>query len=299
MGIFNFLKKDKADTAEAGLELPPVPSIEGMDGPGSFPEMPNFDDNPLPDNSLPPLPTDVPGAVPPKPTDEKLSAPKMDLPEPPAMEVVEPKKIEVNEPDFGIPEMPDKLQPSPAPEAPIQKNMPPANPMEHSPIPMHKAPAPKPEFPTIPEMPSADDIPDNIPPLEGLPEAPKFTPEPKVERHHPQTTPEQHFPEMPSMMQNYEIEQPLAADFMPEERHTVKKNIDGPMFIRTDKFRQIIEHIEHVRSKFTSEDDTFSRISDVKNSQDQKYEEFRQNLEDIQRKLLFIDRSLFESTTRS
>ena len=39
MGIFNFLKKDKADTTAAGMDLPPVPNLEGPGGADAFPEM--------------------------------------------------------------------------------------------------------------------------------------------------------------------------------------------------------------------------------------------------------------------
>jgi len=293
MGMFDFLKKDKSST-DAGMDLPPVPKIEGIDGTG-LPEPGKTPD--LPDSSLPPLPTDVPGAVPPAPTEEKLEAPKMDLPPPPALGA-EPDKPPMELPELppeepAIPETPAAEPKPPAvPETPEKPELPamPAAPVEDKPpIPE----APKPEFPPMPAAPG-ELVPDKIPPLEGLPEAPAFEPEefkpaPLVEE-----------PVLPEQPMYEPADMPKAADFSPaefvpaEKHEPVRRDIRGPMFIRTDRFKAIIEDIEHVKSRFTDEDDIFSRIGDVKSSQDKIYENYRQTLEDIQRKLLFIDRSLFE-----
>ena len=67
------------------------------------------------------------------------------------------------------------------------------------------------------------------------------------------------------------------------------------MYVKTETVRAVLDSIEQVKAKFKEEDDIIFRIKDVKNAQDQKYEDFRQSLEDMQRKLLFIDRSLFEA----
>ena len=50
-----------------------------------------------------------------------------------------------------------------------------------------------------------------------------------------------------------------------------------------------------MKGKFKMEDDSFSRIADVKSMQDKHFEDFKTSLEDVQRKILFIDRSLFEA----
>ncbi|MBI5880952.1 hypothetical protein HZB90_02375, partial [archaeon] len=65
--------------------------------------------------------------------------------------------------------------------------------------------------------------------------------------------------------------------------------------VRSDGFKAIADDIEQIRAKFKEEDDIFFRITEVKNAQDQRYEAFRVALEDMQRKLLFIDRTLFEN----
>ncbi|MBW2971427.1 hypothetical protein KY359_00175 [Candidatus Woesearchaeota archaeon] len=274
MGIFNFLKKDKAETLEAGMELPPVPKIEGLGDEEGFPEMPMEDVPPLPDTSLPPLPSEVPGAVPPRPKEQKLQPPKMELPviPPPETAIAAKQKAGQWRPPAELPELPE------IPEEPAEQ-------MEESEEEVTQMPE-APEFPEVPEMPSEEVIPDKIPPLEGLPEPPAFTAE------EPRAAPRPMAAARPKPMAPPEMP---PAYFAPDAPAMPKREYRGPLFIRTDRFKAILDDIEQIKSTFKTEDDTFFRITDVKNSQDQKYEDFRQSLEDIQRKLLFIDRSLFEA----
>ncbi|MBU2560890.1 MAG: hypothetical protein KKD17_01235 [Nanoarchaeota archaeon] len=281
MGVFDFLKKSKSDTPEAGMELPPIPRIEGMGELDEFPEFPKEDVPSLPENSLPPLPTEVPGAVPPKPVERKLESPKMELPTLPPIGSAQPsrapRKIGT---ETALPPVPgmEIMIPEP-PEMPEAE--------EYTPEGGAEEPA-RPEFPDIPEAPSEELVPDRIPPLEGLPEPPEFTsrteavPPRPAQRYAP-----------PKRIEPEAL--PATTYFAPEEPMPKRREVRGPLFIRTDRFRAIIDDIEQVRAKFKEEDDTFFRITDIKNAQDQKFEEFRQSLEDIQRKLLFIDRSLFEA----
>jgi len=230
MGIFGFLKKDKAETTQAEMELPPLPSFDtGVPTFGS--ELP-----PLPDSSLPPLPSEIPSFVPPMPEEKRIETPKMTLPEvPPPITIMEQKKVE-------------------------------ARPMMQETT-----------FPTVPEFPTEDVIPDTIPPLENLPEAPLFTEQPKRD----------------AMMHMEMEEMPVYAPR--EEPRPKSRERRGPLFVRSDGFKAIADDIEQIRAKFKEEDDIFFRIAEIKNSQDQKYEAFRVALEDMQRKLLFIDRTLFEN----
>ena len=299
MGILDFLKKDKEST-DAELELPPIPSIDGLDTLGNFPELKTEEMPPLPDTSLPPLPTDIPGALPPRPVQSSISAPKMEFPSYPMMKTTTPKKIGVYEEeqynyqqDIESYEEQPSIPKTPLPKAPSPKITPPIS-SDYA-YQDNAYTENIPEFPKIPDIPSAELIPDTIPPLEGLPEPPVFTQRPSPTTEKSMRQPEIMPVTAPPIPEIYDYG-PAPAEFMPEKRsqRTLPES-RGPMFIRTDRFRQIIETIEHVKSKFSEEDNLFSRISDVKNSQDQRYEDFRLGLEDIQRKLLFIDRALFEA----
>ncbi|MBW2964098.1 hypothetical protein KY363_01440 [Candidatus Woesearchaeota archaeon] len=290
MGVFDFLKKGKSDT-DSGMELPPVPKMEG------FPDFSMEETPPLPESSLPPLPSEMPQAIPPMPEHETIQAPRMEFPMPPSFGA-EPKKSMTKQPiqqptapqPQMMPEFPETDMPT-FPEYP--QNIPTEEDLAETlplmpkaqPSPKQK---PKPTFPSMPEQAPDEIVPDRIPPLEGIPEAPDFNLEPEPKPVF-EAEPEPEYPEFPEPVQ------PFA--YVPPEEKTPRpvRHGAGPLYIRTDTIRAVLDYIEQVKSKFTSEDDIVFRMKEIKSAQDQHYESFRQTLEDMQRKLLFIDRSLFES----
>ncbi|NQU79205.1 hypothetical protein HQ545_05560 [Candidatus Woesearchaeota archaeon] len=242
MGILDFLKKSKAETANLQVDLPPIPKIEGLEG---FPELKQDSLPPLPESSLPPLPSELPGNLPPLPTENKFSMPEMITP------LMKEDMVKKTEPKLQ--KLPDFPTPSQLPELTAAKFQP----------------------TQFPDVPSPDMVPDTIPPLEGVPEPPKYreekTPKEIIAESAPVTLPEHTLRPAPK-----------------------QRDANGPRFIKTDDFRQVLEQIEDIKSKFKEEDDILFRITEIKNAQDSKFEDFRQSLEDMQRKLLFVDRSLFE-----
>lgn len=269
MGIFDFMKKGKAETEPGGMDLPPLPKMEGPAG----------------DTSLPPLPTEMPGEVPPSPMEEKLEPPTapsmMDMP---SAENLAPGEL-APLPEVPIPEE-EPMTEIPEPMEPPKEEEPDEFEVDIS-EPIPKMPA-EPEE-ALPEMPLHDDIiPEKIPPLEGIPDVEFKTGPEKIEpmRHKP----------LPPI--RYEMERPPAPAQVriPEQPEApVRHRARGPLFVRTDKFRAAVDDIEQIRAKFKEEDNIFFAVSEVKSTQDKQFESFKQTVEDIQRKLLFIDRALFES----
>ncbi len=291
MGMFDFLKKSKAETSDIGMELPPVPK---MDEPG-FPEMKKEEGPELPDTSLPPLPSDVPGEIPPAPEteEEEMKTPKTELPEPPEME--EPH--EGGEEEYEIAEPPtDEEIPFEKEEEEGEKEAPSADEIKQVMGTVEAEMGSKSEFPSMPEKVDDDFVPDTVPPLEGLPEAPDFGAEPSI----PARAKEEYLPE-PEPDYGQEMPETIGPEehpayFAPEEPAAPqRKEMRGPLYIRSDRFKAVLDDIEQIRAKFKEEDDFFMRISDIKSAQDQKFEGFKKSLEDVQRKLLFIDRTLFEA----
>jgi len=263
MGLFGFLKKSKSETVTAGMDLPPLPGMDDMKG---FPEIRDEPLPPLPDSFLPPLPTEVPGAVPPAPQERRLETPRVELP--PRLQMPTREAPEM------IQQMPPAMQ-----QQEEQPMAPTFEPEAHN----EEAHAPMPEFPTVPDTRNEEFIPDTIPPLDEVPEPPNFDSREEM----PKTF------ERPSEFLRPTMEEELIVE--PEqEQMPRRKAIRGPTFIKTESIKDVVGNIDEIRAKFKEEDDMFFRITDVKGAQDQKYEEFRQTLEDIQRKLIFIDRTLFE-----
>lgn len=68
----------------------------------------------------------------------------------------------------------------------------------------------------------------------------------------------------------------------------------GPLFVRMDQYRQVLQFIEEIKVTFKSEENFFLDINEMKNARDQKFELLHTALEDLQRKLLFVDKTVFE-----
>ena len=109
MGIFDFLKKPKAEIPKTGMDLPPVPTMEGI---GGFPELPKEETPKLPEEALPPLPQMTP--------EDSKTAPEADMPPLPAApgeyfgEMPKPPASSLH----GMPEPPVNVKESPKAPAP-------------------------------------------------------------------------------------------------------------------------------------------------------------------------------------
>lgn len=287
MGILDMLKRGKSDSKS--IEMPIA----------EFPELPAETMPPLPESSLPPLP----GA------EESMSIP--DLPAPPGMEEMNLgnetriPKIPDLPPEMAkmpeLPEMPGKepIAPNvpmvPEAKAPDTPNIPkPPQVIQKFEVSEIKIPSyelePKIDMPTeLPVMPANTEfVPEKIPPLEGIGEVPEFRSEPKI--------PKRAISPLDEMKQNF-VDEGMAmsaATSSEMNERPARRNIRGPIFVKVSSFKDIMTHIEDTLARFQEEDDIFFRVTDIKNSQDKQYEKYRLTLEDMQRKLLFIDKTLFE-----
>ncbi|MFH1063981.1 MAG: hypothetical protein V1729_02795 [Candidatus Woesearchaeota archaeon] len=290
MGIFGFLKKPKGDTTDVGMELPPVPMIEGTEG---FPEMNTQDIPSFTDNSLPPLPTDVPGAVPPRPEEQELDTPRMDIPANQyRMPRATPKRVIPDMPPApddqygmeGIPEIPEEGEPVPPPPRGAQA-------MRMQDVPEMPTQA---EFPAMPDMHTYDSIPDKIPPLEDLPDAPSYIPPTPKERLDTVVDNLEAEPEgLPPMYHDEDM--PSSSEFPETPIKKMRKVLRGPAYLKTESFKSILNDIENIGTRAGEVDEMIFRLNDFKNGQDQCLEEFKQTIEDVQRKLLFMDKLLFDT----
>lgn len=262
MGLLDFLKKPKSSQGmDYGMELPPVPSMDDINLISGFPELRRDAPPKLPEAELPPLPTQ---------TFETFQQPKQNQ----EMQKIERPRPIIEPTDGLLPEMPEP------PDLPTQERMVQSFQMIQK-KPMLPAREIKPNKPEFPVIQKEDVIPDRIPPLENIPEPPVFRAEKEKSKK-----------EFSELMQ----ERPMMKTFLrPEPEKPKIRELKGPLFVKTDNFRKIIEDIEEIKIKFKGEEETFLKFIGLKETQDKKFEEFRDQLEDVQRKLLFIDRSVFET----
>ena len=257
MGFLNFLKK-KGDTAvKSSLDLPPIPSM-----PASFPEPGNVEVKQMDETGLPPLPNELP-EIPAIETHPKA---------PQDNEGQVPVQPQLSQP-IEIPKIPEQIQPLQQPASEEAGVIAPMD-MPTAPITMagtqgvmQEVNNEKVKFPEKPH--EAEFVPDKIPPLENLPPPPKV----RVKEE-----------------ESVELNMPTDNTYKKQ-----KMKLKDYIFVKVDAFKSIIDNIEEIKIKFKEEDEVFTKVLDCKNSQDHKFEVFRELLEDIQRKLIFIDKTVYEN----
>jgi hypothetical protein len=88
----------------------------------------------------------------------------------------------------------------------------------------------------------------------------------------------------------YEIEQ----DMLETLKMTRGLDFTKPLYVLVDHYKAVIEELSESRNLLKNSEDILFRLNEMKNESDKKYEQWRMQMEDIQRKLIFVDKSLFE-----
>ena len=179
------------------------------------------------------------------------------------------------------------------------------------------------DLPDLPELPDLEAIgKEDVPELE-LPELPELGESEKpVHDASDLSLPE--LPDLPEIKQDVEkIPEPHKIHEMPArvehpmpkivERKTthapkpveehrklthVESNIDevheGPIYIKAYNYKNILDSIESVKNRLKKTEDILKELNKIKNAKDKEFEKYRNYLEDVQRKSLVIDKSLFK-----
>ncbi len=73
-----------------------------------------------------------------------------------------------------------------------------------------------------------------------------------------------------------------------EEVHTV-----GPLeksYISVGDFKDIMEHVNEIKKKIKGSEEIVTRLNEIKNKEDKEFQKWHSKFEDIQRKLVYIDK---------
>lgn len=136
-------------------------------------------------------------------------------------------------------------------------------------------PPPMPELPAPPPMPEEPELPETI--SAELPELPETISVPMPE------LPE----EEPMPLEEYHKEE----HEMPEERILPER--EGPLFVSVQDYQIILDSLNSIKAKLNQADSSFENLNKIKNQQQQKFEQWRKSLEDVQRKLTYVDEVIY------
>ena len=67
-----------------------------------------------------------------------------------------------------------------------------------------------------------------------------------------------------------------------------------PVFIKIDDYKDVIDVMELIKNKILEANGVLEKIRKLKAEEDAELELWNSNLEDIERKISYIDRTLFE-----
>ncbi len=279
MGFFDSFKKKAGEQSnkESSEQMPPPPkaNIPNVIKPPENSQMP-----------APPQKKEVPGTpeqqIPPLPQSNQLENP----PKMPSQSAPYLKKAIAPAKKTDLPSLPQQ-NPDPL--------------FQPSPVTSQTAPS----SPSLPEekkrsgvqkdltnLPARNNI-QNLPPR--LPELPQKL----IKRE----LPKYNVKEIPSFDIEQEIEMPILED-LPlldvEEREEIYKNyrhkhINKPLFIRTDEYKEVLETVNNFKNYLSNSLEMLSSLETLKRNTDMEHKTYKESLEDIQRKLIYVDKTLFSS----
>jgi len=69
---------------------------------------------------------------------------------------------------------------------------------------------------------------------------------------------------------------------------------DAPIYVRIEEYRDVLDIINMIKSKMAEARETLQKIKESQNEEDSEVAKCDESLDVIERKIDFIDRSLFE-----
>jgi len=113
--------------------------------------------------------------------------------------------------------------------------------------------------------------------------------EPRQKMPEPMPSPESKRPSMSPMER-------LERGAVMEERHVLRRDKGSlkPIFVRVDKFKDIRRSVSVIRNDLKEAEEGIERIEGRRNSMERELVKFEKGLDDMQKKMIFVDKTLFK-----
>jgi len=73
-----------------------------------------------------------------------------------------------------------------------------------------------------------------------------------------------------------------------------RHKVQGPLFVKVDDYRRIMADLDLILNDLKESNNLIVRLNSIKNGLDTQFDRWHSEMEDLQRKLVFIDKTLFE-----
>lgn len=67
-----------------------------------------------------------------------------------------------------------------------------------------------------------------------------------------------------------------------------------PVYVRIEEYKDVLEVMNMIKSKIAETKETLAKLNDLKNEEDAELELWHTSLEEVERKVDFADKALFE-----
>ena len=121
----------------------------------------------------------------------------------------------------------------------------------------------------------------------------ELEPKPKVERFE---APKQRLEEKP-ILKRVVVEQPHYKKVVSEVRrelHRPESFVKKPIFVNVEDYRTLLGNISEVRKSLSGLKVSITKIENLKSKEDTEYKKWQRILDDMKKKFLFVDESLFK-----
>ncbi len=141
---------------------------------------------------------------------------------------------------------------------------------------------PVPEFPAFPE--------EKTIPLTPKVSAPLEIPEPVTQA---QLVPEEDIAQEAKLAAQ-DLYPKIERRLFTQEKRFLRERLSGKaIYIRVDRFKATLGSINMVRSDLRKSEEALTRLENIKNAKDKSFDKIKYSLDDLQKKLIFVDKTLF------
>ncbi len=74
-----------------------------------------------------------------------------------------------------------------------------------------------------------------------------------------------------------------------------EKVVSGTLFVKVDDFRNVLSEVKSIKDEIGDLSENIIRLHNIKNNKDKSHNQFGSVLKDLERKYLFVDKTLFET----
>lgn len=179
------------------------------------------------------------------------------------------------------------------------------------PLPSHELEAPP--APAMPQAPAPKAMPEpiDLPDLEPLPEVPVVKDEPELQLPEPKVVEERSFPtptlvqdatlERPAPAKSFEVPQfeepakPVAKVAPPvvQPRNIVRRTPEE-LFVSVSEYQDMKDSLATIHRSLEESESMINRMSELKNAEEELLDTWRGHLEDVEKKLSYVDQVIFE-----